>query len=51
MIINEGDLKVTAFEVSHEPVEPALGYRFDYKGRSIVISGDTRYSENIIKGK
>ena len=49
VIINEGDLKVTAFEVSHEPVEPALGYRFDYKGRSIVISGDTRYSENIIK--
>ena len=43
VIINEGDLKVTAFEVSHEPVEPALGYRFDYKGRSIVISGDTRY--------
>ena len=30
-------------------MEPALGYRFDYKGRSIVISGDTIYHENVIK--
>lgn len=25
------------------PVYPAVGYRFDYKGRSLVISGDTKY--------
>jgi ribonuclease Z len=37
----EGDLRVTAIEVSHSPVEPAYAYRFDYKGRSVVISGDT----------
>ena len=43
------DLKVTAFLVEHDPVSPAFGYRFDYKGRSIVISGDTSYSENLIK--
>ena len=49
VIINENGLKVTAFRVPHDPVEPALGYRFDYKGRSIVISGDTSYSENLIK--
>ena len=49
VIINENGLKVTAFRVLHDPVEPALGYRFDYKGRSIVISGDTSYSENLIK--
>jgi len=35
------DLKVTAFLVDHRPVEPAIGFRFDYKGRSVVISGDT----------
>jgi len=35
------DLKVTAFLVDHRPVEPAFGFRFDYKGRSVVISGDT----------
>jgi len=49
VIINENGLKVTAFRVPHDPVEPALGYRFDFKGRSIVISGDTSYSENLIK--
>ena len=38
---DDGTLKVTAIEVNHSPVEPAYGYRFDYKGRSIVISGDT----------
>lgn len=40
-LIDKGDLKISAFKVPHEPVHPAVGYRFDYKGRSIVISGDT----------
>jgi len=48
-IINEEGLVVTAFEVVHDPVKPALGYRFDYKGRSLVISGDTSYTENLIE--
>lgn len=37
---NDG-VTVTAFRVNHAPVLPAVGYRFDYKGRSVVISGDT----------
>lgn len=37
------DLTVTAIEVSHDSAEPAYGYRFDYQGRSAVISGDTNY--------
>jgi len=41
IIIDEDGLKVTAFLVDHGPVKPAVGYRFDYKGRSVVISGDT----------
>ncbi|MDP3231262.1 MAG: MBL fold metallo-hydrolase [Myxococcales bacterium] len=41
------DLTVTAFLVDHRPVEPAFGYRFDYKGRSLVISGDTLPSESL----
>jgi len=48
-VIHEDGLIVTAFEVVHDPVKPALGYRFDYKGRSLVISGDTSYSENLIE--
>lgn len=43
-------LKVTAFEVDHgDLVKPAFGYRVEYGGRSAVISGDTRFSENLIK--
>ncbi|MBS1855296.1 MAG: MBL fold metallo-hydrolase [Acidobacteria bacterium] len=38
---DDGKLKVTAIEVNHSPADPAYGYRFDYQGRSIVISGDT----------
>jgi ribonuclease Z len=41
--IHLGELTVTAIEVNHDPVEPAYGYRFDYRGRSVVISGDTNY--------
>jgi ribonuclease Z len=37
----ENGLIVTAIEVHHNPVEPAYAYRFDYKGRSVVVSGDT----------
>jgi ribonuclease Z len=47
VIFETAELKVTAFLVDHRPVEPAFGYRFDYKGRSLVISGDTLPSENL----
>jgi ribonuclease Z len=38
----DGDLTVTAIRVAHDPVTPAFAYRFDYHGRSVVVSGDTR---------
>jgi len=41
-------LKITAFTVD-SPVVPAYGYRFDYRGRSVVISGDTAKSANLIR--
>ncbi len=40
-VMTSGDMKVTAALVNHPPVVPALGYRFDFPGRSIVFSGDT----------
>jgi ribonuclease Z len=43
--LNDGGLKVTAIKVHHDPVKPAYGYRFDFAGRSITISGDTAYYE------
>ena len=42
-------MKITAFDVDHRPVEPAFGFRIDYQGRSVVLSGDTRPSENLVK--
>lgn len=47
VLVDDGNLKIVAFKVDHSPVEPAVGYRFDYKGRSIVISGDTSKSANL----
>ena len=49
VLIDDGDLKITAYSVSHDPVDPALGYRIDYKGRSISISGDTTYDKNLVQ--
>jgi ribonuclease Z len=40
-IIDVDGLRVTAFTADHGPVKPAVGYRFDYRGRTVVISGDT----------
>jgi ribonuclease Z len=47
VLVNDGGLKITAFPVDHHPVEQAVGYRFDYKGRSLVISGDTAPSPRL----
>jgi ribonuclease Z len=35
------------FKVEHPPILPAVGYRFEYGGRSVVVSGDTRKSANV----
>jgi ribonuclease Z len=49
-VVYERDgVKVTAFEVDHGPkIKPAYGYRIDYAGRSVVLSGDTRFNKNVI---
>ena len=44
---DEDGLRITAFLVEHEPISPALGYRIDYGGRSVVVSGDTIRSANL----
>jgi ribonuclease Z len=46
-VFEQDGLTVSAFTVDHEPVHPAVAYRFDYKGRSVVISGDTAKSANL----
>lgn len=49
IVYQEDGLLITAFEVDHSPVAPVVGFRFDYKGRSAVISSDTVYTENLVK--
>jgi ribonuclease Z len=49
VIVDEGGLRITAFEVSHPPIDPAFGYRLDYGGRSVVISGDSLVTDKIVK--
>jgi ribonuclease Z len=40
-VLEDAELRIVAFHVTHTPVEPAYGYRLDYKGRSVIFSGDT----------
>jgi ribonuclease Z len=49
IIVDEDGLRITAFEVSHPPIDPAYGYRFDYGGRSVVISGDSLVTDKIVE--
>ncbi len=50
VVFDADEVKVTAFEVNHgDLVKPAFGFRVDYKGRSVTISGDTRFNENLIR--
>lgn len=59
VVFERDGLKVTAFEVDHMPIDiktrkrlafegQTLGFRFDYRGRSLVMSGDTRPSEAVV---
>ena len=49
VILEDGDLKITAYVAEHPPIEPAVGYRFDYRGRSVVISGDGNVNGDTLK--
>ena len=49
LVLDQDGLKITAIRVNHGPVKPAYGYRFDYHGRSIVISGDTAPDEDLAR--
>jgi len=47
IVFERDGLTVTMFRVQHDPVTPAVGYRFDYKGRRVVVSGDTAKSAGV----
>lgn len=44
-VVHDADgVKITAFAVDHDPIKPALGYRVDWNGRSVTITGDTAFT-------
>ena len=47
-IYNDGLQRVSAFLVDHGTVKPAFGYRVDCGGHSVVISGDTKFCQNLV---
>lgn len=49
VIYDKDGVKITAFNVDHKPVIPAVGYKFEYGGRSLVISGDTAFCDNLFE--
>ena len=50
VVLDEDGLQITAFTVDHAPVAPAVGYRFDYRGRSVAVSGDAVVDESLRQG-
>jgi len=48
-VYENNGIKVTAFEVQHTGPNTAFGYKIEYNGHSVVLSGDTIYNENVIK--
>jgi ribonuclease BN (tRNA processing enzyme) len=49
VVMSDENVKVTCALVDHPPLRPAFAYRFDSADRSIVISGDTNRSDNLVK--
>jgi ribonuclease Z len=48
-VYDQDGLKISAFLVDHDPVEPAYGYRVEYGGRVAVVSGDTKEVANMVR--
>lgn len=49
IVYEDSRVKVTSSLVDHYTVKPAFAYRFDTRGRSVVVSGDTTYSRNVVE--
>jgi ribonuclease Z len=50
LVLDENGVRITAIEVNHEPIRPAYAYRFDFKGRSVVVTGDLKYHPPLADG-
>ena len=48
-LMDVGGVRVSAFLVEHDPVSPAFGFHFEGGGRRVIVSGDTRPCENLMR--
>ena len=48
VVYESSGVKITVIRVNHAPISPAFGYRIDYKGRAVALSGDTVYSPSFV---
>ncbi len=49
VIYQKDDIIITAFDVDHAPIEPAVGYTIEYQGKKVVISGDTKKNDLVLE--
>lgn len=49
IVYQQDGIKITAFDVNHEPIEPAVGYAIEYQGKKVVISGDTKKNDLVLE--
>lgn len=49
VLLKDADLEIAAFVVDHAPVHPSVGYTVRYKGRTVVLSGDTNKSAEVLR--
>ena len=50
LVLEDDGLRITAFPVNHAPVAPTVGYRFEYRGRSVAVSGDAVVDDGLREG-
>jgi ribonuclease Z len=48
LVFDRDGLRITAFEVDHTPIAPAYAYRFDYRGRSVLVTGDLKFHPALV---
>ena len=49
IVFDRNSVRVTAFKVRHANLKDAFGFRVDYRGHAVVISGDMAPNENFVK--
>ncbi|THD68855.1 MBL fold metallo-hydrolase [Robertkochia marina] len=49
LVFDQDGVKVTAFDVNHDPIRPAVGYVIEYQAKKVVLSGDTAKNEMVEK--